>query len=796
MSDVWYSIRSLLSARWFALGAALTFALGIGVNLAVFSAVDRMLFRTLPYANPHELLLLRVCSAPDSCNGSFPSILAYEGRQRLQTIGEMAVAGPPGPFRVSTEPSEERQVRLIGVSPNLLRVLGVKPVLGRDMTDEDLRDKQRVVLLGYETWQRRFAGASNIVGRVFGSSAAPATVIGILPRDFIPPTWTAMDPTWDGLVLDAGGWATIGPKGGIMVPFARLAPEATRDAAQAEVRALVETLAGQLRQPGSPADAPLPNVRLDRIDAALFSRFQDYAWLIVAAAAVVLLMACANLAGLLLARGRSREREAAIRSALGASPMRIVRSAILETAAVCALGAIVAVVVLAGTTQALVALLPPLFSRYLAGVADVRVLVFALGVAAMCAVAAGVWPGVRMARVDIKSVLQGAGRTGRRSRLRGGRSLLAVEAALGVFLVLAALLAVRSFSVLAAEDIGFRPESLYRVTVSAPANQPPAQDLAEYEQMLQVLTQVPGVTGVGGGDSVVSSGATAMRGFSSDRPRFGGRYEVSAGYFAALDSELLAGREFTEGEISGRSLVAIVNASAAAAVWSGLPFRDVVGQTLSLGKEASRQVVGVAKDLRDWHGADVRPALYVPLGAEPRFYRQMLIRAASGATPALAIIRERITGRVGQRTVSLAPVASSLEPSLQDPRFRAVLFATLGLCALLLAAAGLYALAAFETSLRQHEMGVRMSLGASARRIRALVLREAVWPVVFGSAAGLTGAWWTARFLQAFLYKVEARDPWAYAFVALVLLGTAVLAAWLPARRASRVDPAVVLRAQ
>jgi len=296
---------------------------------------------------------------------------------------------------------------------------------------------------------------------------------------------------------------------------------------------------------------------------------------------------------------------------------------------------------------------------------------------------------------------------------------------------------------------------------------------------------------------VMTNGATAMRGFSKDRNIRGARYEVGAGFFRLAGTELVAGREFAGEEVQALAPVAMINEAGLALVWPGVTSKDAVGRVLTLTDEAPRTIVGVVPQLRrNAHGDPEEAALYVPLGNEPAFYGEALLRMAPGVSPPLDQIRQRVTTRIGPRTAAVTSVQASLEPSLQDPRFRAVLLGTMALCALLLAGAGLYAIASFDVSQQRHEMGVRMTLGASATEIQRHVILGALRPTLVGVLCGIVGGWWAAQVIESFLYKTDHRSPLTLAVVAVVLLCTATFAAWIPARRASRTDPAVVLRAQ
>jgi predicted permease len=767
-----------------------TFALGIGVNLAVFCAIDRLLFRELPYGDVDRLVLLRSCGQDGQCAGGFPSIVAFEARARLTSVAGIAVAAMPGAITIDPE---QPAIRLSGVSANLLRVLDVQPVVGRDFTDEDAAEKRRVALLSHEAWTRRFNASTDILGKPLGPGARPITVVGVLPPGFIPPTWSFVDPAWDGLVLDAAGWAEIGRDGMVAVPIVRLAPGASIEAIRGEIGGLVSGLATELQG----RDGRLPLIRIDPVQQALFSRFRSNALLILAAAVVLLLLACANLAGLLLARGRSREYDAAVHASLGASPRRLMLNAAVESLLVCAAGSVVAIAVVSVMSKVLTAVLPPLLARYAADATDARVVALTLVAACVCSLVSAVTPAWRLSRVDALSVLQQASSSRQRSRLRGARSLIVIESALAVLLVTSGLLLIRSFAHFSGENLGFDPANVYSVT-ARPADRTkptPQAALAAYEQTLDALRRTPGVVAAGGADVTVVAGQAPMRGISTTRVPRGGRYLVSADYFDVLRTPFLAGRGFTADEVRERRTVAVLSASASRHYFPELTPAEVVGRPVTIDAEAPRTIVGVIPDLKPHgYGTEAETALFLPLGAEPSAYGRALIRTAPDTTPQRALLQQRLSEVLGPVTVDLSPMATGLEPALKDPRFRAALFGVLAGAALLLAAIGLYALASFDVSQRQYELGVRLALGARGRDLGRMIVADACRPVLAGILLGLTAAYWMESVLASFLYGVQPRDPAGYAVVTAILLVTTIAAAWLPARRAVRTDPVVVLR--
>ena len=682
---------------------------------------------------------------------------------------------------------------LFAVSPNLLTVLGVRLQIGRDVAgDEEVSGRARVAWISDETWQRRFGADPEVLGRAFGTTT-PIRIIGVLPRGFVPPAWVAPSPTWDGLATTA---SAIG-----LAPLARLRPGATPGAAEAELTGLVARLAPELRDPRTPPGAPPPFVRVDALNGTLFERLTDHAWLVWGAALMVLILSCASLSGLMLARAGAREREVAVRMALGASARRVMGASVIEAALVCAAGLVVALGTLALTGQALEAMLPPLLARYATGLGDLRLLGASALVAMTAVVATSLVPGLRLSRVPPDAALVRTASGARRTRIRGGGALVVAETTVGALLVSGAALTGFSVSQLVGEGVGYRPEGLYRLTIAPPSSTTPAprltgeEELAQYERRLEASASVPGVVAVAGGDSVVSSGAGPMRAFASSPPVPGGRYEVSAGYFAAIGATVVAGREFRDEDVRARGRVAMLDVRGASAMFPGVALSDVVGRPIELGAEPPRQIIGIVAVLRAGYGSDTRPALFLPLGAEPRFYREWLVRTTDGQPPSHASLTERLAPVGGGGTVRVAAADAQVAPTLRDPTFRVVLFAAFALVALVVAGTAQFALASFDVALRRYEMGVRLALGARPAMIRGLVVRSALRPVLLGLTLAVPLAYWAASYLEPFLYRTNARSPWVLVAVSVAFVGLAMAAVWGPARRAAMTDPVKTLRA-
>lgn len=793
MSEFRYAVRSLLHARWFSIGAVLTFALGIGVNVAVFSAVDRMLFRPLPYARPDELYVLRLGERGSSQEfGSLPALFLVELRRQHHGIVDASTAGFSAGYTVSQDPIDEPPIRLTAVSYNSLALFGVRPLLGRDFARDDAVAQRREVLISYDLWQARFGGAPDVVGRSLWSNRQPSEIVGVLPQNFIAAS-SFLDPSSDGLALDSDLMEKAGPRDRAFTPYVRLKPGVTRAAAVAEASAIYDAVATQLPPQTRPGGPPL-EVRLNPLAEVLFGRFEDYLALVTAAAGLVLLVACGNLASLLLVRFRSRERIAATQAALGASISRLLSAAFIEASLLSLCGAVIGLATFAAVSTALRSVLPPIFSRYAATVAEPRVMLFTSGIAAFSALAVAAIPAWRLSRVDAMAILRHSGR-GVHGRRLGGRALVAVEAALSVLLVAAAAATGRSLVTLEHVDLGFVPDGLYRLAVSFPPSPDIAQRFDRFMRTVQVVKALPGVRDAGGTNDSFLSGSRGWKAFAPTLQGRGARSNVTAAYFETLGTRVIAGRAISAADVADRAPVAVLNQSGLRLLWPGATPPEVIGRPLPLDEEPRRRVVGIVADTRSLHAADARADLYLPIEPAELGLADIVVRADAGVVPSVRELRQRLREQVGEPTsVVLTPAAKSIESGLLDQKFRATLFLSFGAGALALAAIGLYAVGAFEAARRRAEMGIRITLGATARHVRWLILRDALVPVAAGVAAGVLASVWAARFLQAFLYEVDARSPMLLAAVAAALLGVTVAAAWLPARRAARTDPAAVLR--
>jgi putative ABC transport system permease protein len=788
-TDTRHALRSLVRARWFTVGAVLTFALGIGANVAVLSVVDRMLFRPMPYVDPDRLV--QAHRSMQSSRLVLDSAITTRWRLQARSVEDVAYAvGGARPGVMSG--FGDAPVFVTPVTYNLLSVLGVRPIAGRDFALDDVRAKRRLLILSEGAWRARFGGDPAAIGRVVSTDTTRYEIVGVLPPDFLLPS-SALMARLDGLELlldpldrPAGdGWINT-------APVARLRPGATAEAATAELTAIATAI--------TEAEAPMiyrslkrsPMIHVVPLRTGILLQYRGYVWLLVA-------------------RSRSRERDAAVRAALGASRARLAVAAAVELALVCLTGAAVATLAFALLRQAMLSSVPEIFRSFAVAPYEPRVVGLTLLLAIGASLVAAVAPARRVLRIDTLRTLAHSDRTGR-STTRSAGPLLVLQTALGVLLVTGAAVTGRNVVQMMTTDPGYRADRLLLVDIEHGARLdppgarpgPPPISAARLSLVEAALASVPGVERVGVFSQLpLLEWGSGMSYFWRDRGApSGGVWGVATGVFETLETPVLAGRLFTAPEVAGRARVAVVNVAGVAVLWPATRAADAIGRhvTVSAGLPApeTRVIIGVVADTRPSPTEPSSPELYLPIGDDAAYRGQSrvsaVIRVAPGARPTRAQFDAVLDERLGPARTTVAALSESLDPYLQQPRFQALLFLALAGIALGLAAAGLYAIASFDAAERRHEMSIRTALGATAAQVRAAVLRSALRPVLVGTIIGLMGAWWVARFVQAFLFEVSARDPLTFAVVAVVLIGTAILAAWIPARRASRTDPAAVLR--
>jgi predicted permease len=808
--DVRFAVRTLASNRVFTTAALLTLALGIGATTAIFSVVNGVLLSPLPYPNHDRLQLLwttmRLGGEPQ--NGiPYSAGNYYAARERLRSFESLAAFRAWG-FTIG-DGDEPEIVPGVRTSPELFHVIGVRPLLGRDFApDDDRPGAPPVAVLGWGLWQRKYGGRRDIVGSRITLNGEPATVIGVMPPGFDFPR---------GAELPSG--FQIAPRTDIWTPLA-LSEERRRDYGTGNL-----VVAGLLRRDVTAEQAALELRSVmrdigDEIGASQYSfggeiipmREQSVRdvraglWLLFAAAGLVLLIACANVSNLLVARATGRRREMAIRAALGAGRGRLVRQMITENVLLALAGGGLGLLVALGLERSLLALAPPGLPRLEDVKIDGRVLLAALGTAGAAGAAFGLVAAVHSARAGAAAGLREGGR-GHATRSRSRSVFVVLEVAVSLVLLVGAALLTRSFARMQRVDAGFRPSNV--LTAGLVMRRDPGRTLAEQatgwrnvtEPFQERIRALPGVIEAGGVSSLPLTGAWESTTFNIDgrpaaapdaRPR--ADYAVALpGYFRALGIPVLRGRAFTEQDRADGPRVVLVSRVLAERYWKD---EDPIGAQILVFDATPLTVVGVVEDVRSHSLIDPpQPTLYFPYSQFAYPFMVLVVRTAGDPVALAPALRREL--RAVDPTVALTEIRSMQEvfdASLAQRRFAMLIVGFFAGSALVLAAVGLYGVIAYAVSQRTREIGIRLALGARAADVRRMVLRDGLALTAIGLGIGLAGALAAARVLRGQLFEVSPVDPAVYALIVVVLVVTALVASWAPARRATRVDPVTALR--
>jgi putative ABC transport system permease protein len=716
--------------------------------------------------------------------------------------------------------SEPERVAAPLCTANFFRTLGVKVALGRDFNaEEELVGKNNVVVLSHAFWRRKFAGDQAVIGRTLDLDGDSVTVIGVLPASFKAPTELRADMRAD--MWRAFDLRPSNPRRGgqFMSVIGRLRPAATPAQAQAEHHANTRRDASE-----NPKWYP-PDILgyLLPLERAVASDVRLTLLVLLGAVAVVLLIACVNVANLLLVRGEDRQKEIAVRAALGASRGRIVRQLLMESLFLAALGGGIGLLLAIWGVDALLAISPEDVPRLAETSLDLRVAGFALLISLLTAILFGLTPALRAVKFDLHTTLKEGGRSGAansRSRLR--RSLVVMETALAVVLLVAAGLLIRSVRELQRVDMGFRPDHLLTMRLTPPgsAYRDNQQIAGLYERLLARITALPGVVSAAVTDPLPPNGA----GFATvvefeGRPFYMDRQKdlsvdfrtVSVGYFQTMDMRLMRGRLFTGSDQEGAPPVAVVNETFARKGWPG---EDPVGKrfrymntTPDRATTPYLTIVGVVADAKNRALADAAwQEAFIPLAQHAATYggakglqRDFNLVVRTTADPSSLAIAAQREARETEREFIVSQVRTmddALAAAVTQPRFNMILFGGFALLALALGAVGIYSVIAYTVAQRTHEIGVRMALGAQSRDVLNLVVTEGMALAASGGGAGLLASFALTRLMKTLLFGVSATDPLTFGSIALLLTVVALLACYIPARRAVKVDPMVALRVE
>jgi putative ABC transport system permease protein len=814
--DVRFGLRVLRRNPGFTVVAALTLALGIGGTVVVFSLLDAVLLRPLPYSQPDRLFMLFMVDAKGvmaSTDSSYPDFRDYQ--RQSHTFDAMA-AYEELSFNLTGAPEPEALPGL-AITPRLFAALGISPVLGREFTPDD---GERVAVLTYELWQRRFGGEGGIIGKVIDLGSCGYKVLGVLPPhvSFPPRRWGGVPQVFVPVIPNPQrGWHYLEVLG-------RLAPGVSEQQARAEMSGIGARLAQAYSE--SWGDQ---RVGLEPISQYVVSDARETAWVLFGAVAFVLLIACANVANLLLSQGAAREREMAIRTAVGASRGRILRQLLTESLLLAGLGGAIGVA-LAYWAIPLVGRIAPPFSSLFSRLQDANlhlngaVLVFSALLSVLSSVLFGVLPAWKVSRPAPSSLA-----SGRAGGMRGG--LMALEIALSCVLLVGAGLMMKSLIRLLEEDVGFRTEHLLTMDVSLSEEKyaTPEKQTAYFDHVLQGLAAMPAVLSVGAVTDLPLTRNWRRDGFEipGPHPRQGtagyhavspdyfrtmqgtaGYHAVSPDYFRTMGIPLLNGRELGIGDSARSPLVGVINRSMANKYW---PKDNPIGKTIVVYRYVAErtsegthvefkpqmfEIVGIVGDVRQLAlEAPPEPELFMPYPQWPSNEMSLVLRTASEPSSLIPRVEKEIW-RVDpdQPVTDIKTMDEWVAREAAGRRFILQLIGAFASIAALLAAVGIYGVASYGMRQRTHEIGVRMALGARGQQIVWLILRQNASWLLIGVATGVAGAFALTRLLAAYLYAVRPTDPSTFALVVLAQLIIVALASYIPARRATKVDPMVALR--
>ena len=795
--DLRFGLRMLLKHKGFTLIAIFTLALGIGANTAIFTVINAVLLRPLPFAQPEQLLWLGGWSGNDKEQGVTPAdFLDY--REQSQSFSQLAASVSDGIAMNLSGGGEPEQLKGGYVTANYLDLFGVKPALGRTfVTEEGLEGGERVVVLSHSLWSRRYGADPAIINQKITLDKRSFTVIGVMPPQFQYPTGVEL---WQPFSFPASTQSPFRSREfHFLRPVARLKPGVNRAQAQAEV----ETIARRL-QSLYPKTNANQSLFLMPLQERLVGNVRLTLLTLLGAVGFVLLIACANVANLLLARSASRQKEIALRAALGASRGRVVRQLLTESLALALLGGLVGALLATWG----VGLLVTLSSAYLPRADEIHinspVFGFTLAVALLTGLLFGLAPALQSSRLNLTEALKEGGRgAGSGTRRHRTLNLLVVgEVALAIVLLIGAGLLVNSFVRLQQVSPGFDEKNLLtaRIDIPNPYGQPEKKKQF-FEQLQQRVAALPGVEAVG----LVTELPLARQ--SSDFTfKIEGRPEPAPGqsphadirnvnhdYFRAMRIPLRKGRNFTEADVLDNAKVVLISDELARLYFAG---EDPLGQRLlagSLSRE-SYEIIGIVGDVRH-RGLDsgLRQTIYFPslrLG-----YTNLVIRALNDPVSLAPAVRREVTAiDPNQPVANIRTMERWVSESVDQPRFRTFLLGVFSAVALLLSMVGIYGVMSYAVSQRTHELGVRMALGARAGDVFRLVIGQGMKLAIAGVAIGLVAALALTHLIKDLLFGIRATDPMTFAAITLLLTGVALLACYLPARRATKVDPMVALR--
>ena len=802
--DVRYSLRLLLRTPGVTFVALLTIALGIGANTAIFSIINGVILRPLPVASPERLFVILHAAESDRTQLAAVSPGNFYDVQRASRLLQPMAAFSGSTVTLTGRGDPERLQGVVSCG-SILEVTGVQAAVGRIFTEADQKPgSPRVAVISHRLWQRLFGGSPDAIGQPLTLGGTPVTVIGVMPKGFSFPD-TNVD-FWAPELLTPAQRASRTEY--YLTIVGRLAPGATAGAARAELDAIMTGLRAAFPQANS-------NVVLEAtpLAEALVSSVTQMLWILMASVGCVLLIACANLANLLLAKATGRGREIAIRQAIGAGRGRVIRQLLAESVVLGLAGGLGGLAIGKVFLEALVAWLPAGIPRIAEASIDSRVLLLTLAVSALTGVFFGLAPALQLARRAPAAVLRDASRTSTgRAPLRA--ILVAAELALALVLLAGAGLLIRSFVLMQRVDPGFSTDRLltFQVRMEGPAYAQAPARISFVNTVVERLAALPGVVDAAAGSNAPIAGRGTGAWFNLlARPWPAGTTPpavpyriVTPGYFKMMQIPLVRGRLLAEGDgLTGTPSV-VISESVAKRFWKSPADGEPIGAEIYLGAPDNRlferaTIVGIVKDVKlAGLGNPLTDAVY-GLNTLMPWWRNFTftVRTAGDPTALAASARQIVRGADPQLAVTAVQAMTDIvDTSLAPARASMLLLALFAGVAVVMAAVGVFGVMSYTVNLRAREVGIRMALGARPSEVRRMVVADGMRQALVGVALGLVGAFWVTRAMTSLLFQVEPGDPMTLAAAAVLLLATAAMACYVPARRATSVDPLIVLRTE
>lgn len=805
LQDIRYGFRMLTKRPSFTIIVVLTLALGIGANTTIFSAVDAVLLNPLPYQDPDRLVAVWETNkqlSPEMWDRNEVALGNFrDWRSRNQVFEQLGSLFYADVNLTGT--GEPERIKSCVVTTNFFQVLGIKPMIGRSfLPEEETIGSPRVVILSNALWERLLGSDPNLTNKTLTLNGNPVAVIGVMPPGFDLqfPTNMRVD-MWLPLRIDP---ANFDRNNHYLYALARLKPGISRDRAQSEMNLIASQLQQQYPETNAQKDVNIVPLRKQ-----LVGKVETYLYLLFAAVVFVLMIACANVAGLLLARVTARHKEVAVRIALGASRWRIIRQLMTESIILSILSGLLGLIFAYAGIKLLVALTPPDVPRLHEIGLHIPVFLWTLVISILTGVLFGLAPALQASRPDLNGALkESAGRSQGGFQRAGLRNPLIVsEVAVALLLSVGAGLMIKSFMRLQQVSPGFEANNLLTMNIALPRQKyrEPQQANAFFDQLAERIKNVPGVKSVGGVDPLPFSNSNASTGFLiegapavalGDRPDVGER-AVTPAYFETMGIPVLKGRSFTAQDRDNTPHVIVVNEALASRYW---PNQDVIGKRLGFeedpSKQSWREIVGVVGNVKHQGlEAEAKPEVYFPYQQLPRNFMTVVVRTSSDPMSMIPAIRGQVfTIDKDQPAFDVMTMDQRLAKSVATSRFVMLLLGTFSVLALGLAALGLYGAMAYLVSQRTQEIGLRMALGAQRSDVFKLVVGKGMRLALIGTAIGLVASLALTRVMGTLLFEVTPTDVLTFVIVSVVLLTVALLACYIPARRATNVDPLTSLR--